>query len=99
MTESRIPKISGASKKAAFAWLTALHRQKMLFCLDDDPKDIWNIEENSRLFTDDEAREISEILNRLFEKLGDEVHGMAFEVFSRTFHTRAERREFKILYG
>lgn len=71
----------------------------MLFCLDDDPKDIWNIEENSRLFTDDEAREISEILNRLFEKLGDEVHGMAFEVFSRTFHTRAERREFKILYG
>lgn len=99
MAQSRIPPLAGTSKKSVFAWLTALHKQKILFCLDDDPRDIANIADGSPLFTDDEAREVSEILGLLFGKLGDELHGLAFEVLSRTFHTRIERRAFKILYG
>lgn len=99
MTNSRIPQLTGTSKKAAFAWLTALHKQEILFCLDDDSKDILNISNNSQLFTDDEAAEVLEILNRLFETLGNELHDLAFEVVSRTFHTRAERTSFKTIYG
>lgn len=99
MTQSRIPPLAGTSKKSAFAWLTALHKQEMLFCLDDDPSDIVSIADGSPLFTDDEARKVSEILGLLSGKLGDELHGLAFEVLSRTFHTRIERKAFKILYG
>ncbi|MDP2257657.1 MAG: hypothetical protein Q8K05_16680 [Polaromonas sp.] len=97
MSDSRIPQLTGTSKKAALAWLTTLHKEGMLFCLDDDPRDILKISDDSRLFTDDEATEVSGILNRLFIKLGDELHGLAFEVISRTFHTKAERKAFKTL--
>lgn len=99
MTQSRIPPLAGTSKKAAFAWLTALHKQEMLFCLDDDPQNILSNADNSPLFTDDEAKEVSKILGLLFGKLGDGLHGLAFEVLSRTFHTHAERRAFKTFYG
>lgn len=99
MINSRIPQLAGTSKKAAFTWLTALHKQEMLFCLDDDPGDIRKIADDSRLFTNDEAIEVAEILNRLFKKLGNELHDLAFEVVSRTFYNRAERRSFKIMYG
>lgn len=99
MAESRIPHVSGTSKKAAFAWLTALHKRELLFCLDSDPRDVVKISDDSRLFTDEEAIELSAILEKLFLKRGDELHELAFEVVSRTFHTRAERRAFKTMYG
>ncbi|MDO8772310.1 MAG: hypothetical protein Q7K57_27135 [Burkholderiaceae bacterium] len=97
MPKSRIPQLTGTSKNAALAWLTALHHGGMLFCLDDDPRDILKISDDSRLFTDGEAAEISGILNRLFTKRGDELHDLAFEVLSRTFHTKEERKAFKTL--
>ena len=99
MTESRIPELTGTSKKAANAWLSALHKRGLLFCLDDDPLDIWTISDGSRLFTDDEANEVSKILDRLFEKRGDELHELAYEIVSKTFHTRAQRRAFKTMDG
>lgn len=99
MVESRIPQLTGTSKRAAFVWLAALHKRKMLFCLDDDPHEIRKISDGSRLFTKNEAIEVSKILNRLFIKFGDELHELAFEVLSRTFHTKAERSAFKNLNG
>lgn len=99
MAKSRIPQISGTSREEAFVWFTALHKRGLLFCLDDDPRDLFKISDDSRLFTDEEAAELENILNGLFAKLGDELHELAFEVLSRTFHTRAERRAFKTMYG
>ena len=99
MEESRIPQLAGTSKKATFAWLTELHKRGLLFCLDDDPRDIVKISDGLPMFAEVECVEVSEILNRLFLKRGDEVFELAFEVFSRTFHTRAERRAFKTMYG
>ena len=99
MTESRIPVHGGTSKKAASAWLSALHTKGLLFCLDDQPEDIVTIADRSRTFTDDEAKEVTGILNTLVAKRGDELHGLAFEVLSKTFHTRTERKAFKTMYG
>lgn len=99
MTESRIPQLDGTSKKAAFTWLTALHKRELLFCLDDKPQDIFRISDGARLYTDDEAKEVTGILDVLFAKRGDQLHELAFEVVSRTFHTRAERRALKTMYG
>ena len=99
MTESRIPELTGTSKAAANAWLKALHKRNLLFCLDSDPKDLVKISDGTPTFSDSEAVEVSEILDRLFEKRGDELNELAFEVFSKTFHTRAERRAFKTMYG
>lgn len=99
MVKSRIPQLTGTSKKAAFLWLTALNKREMLFCLDDDPNEIRKISDDSRLFTDNEATEVSGILNRLFVALGNELHNLAFEVLSRTFHTAAGRSSFKTLNG
>ncbi len=99
MTASRIPELAGTSKKAAKAWLTELHKREMLFCLDDDPLDLFKISDGSRTFTDQEAKEVSELMDRLFEKRGDEMHTLAFETLSKTFHTRAERRKRGAMYG
>ena len=99
MVESRIPELIGTSKKAADAWLTAMHKRGLLFCLDDKPLDILKISDGSRIFTDNEANEVSKILDRLFEKRGDELHELAFEIVSKTFHTYTERRAFKTMYG
>ena len=99
MHESRIPQLAGTSRKAATAWLAALHERGMLFCLDDDPKEIVKISDGSRMFSDQECVEISSVLGALFLKLGDKLHGLAFDTLSRTFHTPAERRAFKTMYG
>ena len=99
MNDVRMPQLFGTSRKAAFAWLTAMHHRGLLFCLDDDPRAIVSIATGVRLFTDAEATEISAILNHLFMQHGDELHELAFEVVSRTFHTRAERQAFKSMGG
>ena len=99
MTESRIPELAGTSTAAANAWLNALHKRGLLFCLDSDPKDLVKISDGTPTFSDSEAVEVSEILDRLFQKRGDELHELAFEIVSKTFHTRAERRAFKTMYG
>ena len=99
MAKSRIPKLTGTSKKAANAWLKELHMRRLLFCLDNDPAELFQISDGTRTFTDDEAQEVSGLLNRLFEKRGDELDGLAYETLSKTFHTRAERRAFKVMYG
>lgn len=99
MAESHIPELTGTSKKAASAWLSTQHKRGLLFCLDDNPFDIWLISDGSRFFTDSEAHEVSEILTRPFDKRGDELHARAYEVLSKTFHTRAERRALNALYG
>lgn len=99
MVKTRIPKLLGTSKKSAFAWLTELHKKGLLFCLDDNPHDIVSIADGTPTFTDREATEITEILVLLFAKLGNQLHDLAFEVVSRTFHTRTERRAFNTMYG
>ena len=99
MTESRIPQLDGTSRKAAFAWLKVMHERELLFCLDDRPEDILRISDGTRLYSDDEAREVAGILDVLFAKRGDELHDLAFEVVSRTFHTPAERRAMQSMYG
>lgn len=99
MTASRIPPLDGTSKKAAFAWLQAMHKQELLFCLDDRPEEILRISDGTRLYSDNEAKEVAEILALLFAKRGDETHDLAFEVVSRTFHTPAERRAMHSVYG
>lgn len=99
MTESRIPELTGTSKKAANAWLKELHTRGLLFCLDNNPAELFQISDGTRTFTDDEVQEVSGLLNRLFEKRGDELYGLAYETLSKTLHTRAERRAFKVMYG
>jgi hypothetical protein len=99
MIESRIPQLTGTSKKAAFAWLTALHKAGLLFCPDDRPQDIVTIADGLQTFSTEEAESLTKILSRLFEKRGKELHDLAYEVVSRTFHTPAERRSFKTMYG
>lgn len=99
MTESRIPQLTGISKKAAFAWLQAMHARELLFCLDDRPQDIVRISDGSRLYSDEEAGKVSGILDMLFQEHGDDLHDLAFEVVSRTFHTPAERRAMHSMYG
>lgn len=99
MAESRIPELNGTSKKAANAWLNELHTRGLLFCLDNDPAELFQISDGTRTFTDVEAQEVSGLVNRLFEKRGDELYELAYETLSKTFHTQAERRAFKVLYG
>lgn len=99
MAKSRIPHIRGDSREEVFAWFSALHKRGLLFCLDNDPRELFKISDDSRLFTNEEAAEISVILHALFVRHGDVLHELAFEVVSRTFHARAERRAFKTMYG
>ncbi|OYZ78564.1 MAG: hypothetical protein B7X65_18735 [Polaromonas sp. 39-63-25] len=76
-----------------------MHKQELLFCLDDRPEDILRISDGTRLYSDNEAKEVAGILDVLFAKHGDELHDLAFEVVSRTFHIPAERRAMHSMYG
>jgi hypothetical protein len=99
MAESRIPELTGTSKKAANAWLKELHTRGLLFCLDNNPAELIQISDGTRTFTADEAQEVSGLVTHLFEKRDDELYELAYETLSKTFHIRAERRAFKAIYG
>lgn len=99
MYESRIPHLDGTSKKAVASWLSALHGRGMLFCLDENPKDIVLISDGSRMFSDEEAVQISSTIDKLFLKFGDELHDLAYDTISKTFHTPSERRAIKSMHG
>ena len=53
----------------------------------------------SSLVEMDTQFEISSILDILFSKFGDELHNLVFDIISKTFHTPAERRAIKTMYG
>lgn len=97
MIESRIPKISGTSKRAAIAWLIARQRQQLLFCIDDDPYSVTRIADGQRTFTDQEAAEVTKAIAALFSFHGDAVYELAFSVVSKRFHLAAERQAFEAL--
>jgi hypothetical protein len=99
MHKSRIPHLDNTSKKATTEWLANLHKQRMLFCLDENPKNIVHMSNGLPMFTDKEAVEISSIVDILFSKFGDKLHNMAFDILSKTFHTPAERQTIKTMYG
>lgn len=99
MHKSRIPPLTSTSQRAAFSWLSALHKRGLLFCLDDKPQDIVNISNGLPTFTSEEAEEVEVILDRLFVIRGNELHELAYEVLSKTIHTPAERRALKAMYG
>ena len=100
MNESRIPPFTdGTSKNAAPGWLAALHKESLLFCLDDDSKDIVLMSDGSRMFLDKEAEEIASIYDLVILKLGDTLHEFAFDTLGRAFHAKAERRAFRTMYG
>lgn len=99
MTESRIPQLTGTSKKAAKKWLNELHKLGLLFCLDNDPFELLSISDWSRAFTDHEATQLTEILDCLFKKQGDELYAFAYETLAKTFFTPAERREQARMYA
>ena len=99
MAPNRIPKLTGDSAKAAKSWLNRMHKRGLLFCLDDDPRGIVRIDNDMPVFTAEECSAVSGILDRIFTALGDEVHDLAFDLVSRTFYTRAERRALKVQYG
>ena len=99
MTTCKIPKLKADNAKAAKSWLQRMHRRNLLFCVDSNPQDLVKISDGSPMFTALECVELSAILDRLFAAIGSEVHDLAFDVVSRTFHTRSERRAIKAIYG
>jgi hypothetical protein len=99
MTTQTIPELRGASKRAATTWFSEMHKLGLLFCLDTPPHDIYRISDGARTFTDEQVKSVTSVVNALFDKHGDAVHEFAFEVVSKTFHTPAERRTLKTMYG
>jgi hypothetical protein len=99
MDSNRIPKLTGDTERAARSWLNRMHKSGLLFCLDDDPRNIVRIANDEPTFTASECATIASYLDRIFSAIGDVIFDLAFDVVSRTFHTRAERRSFKAQCG
>lgn len=99
MKPSRIPRLSATTPTAARSWLRRMHSAGLLFCLDDDPRDIVSIATGEPTFTAEECATVSKMVDQLFAALGDDVHALAFDTVSRTFHTRKERALLRSLYG
>lgn len=99
MKPSRIPRLSDTTPAAARSWLQRMHTAGLLFCLDDDPRDIVSLADGKPVFSEDECATVSSLLRQLFTALGDSVHDLAFDVVSQTFHTRQERAMHRSLYG
>ena len=99
MDSNRIPKLTADTKTAARSWLNRMHKRGLLFCLDDAPQNIERIDDGTPMFTALECATISAILERIFTAIGDDAHELAFDIVSRTFHTRAERKALQAQYG
>lgn len=95
MTTMRIPKLTGTTRSAAASWINRLHKKGLLFCLDDDPADIVKTADGEPMFPQSDVDKLNEIVGHLYTAIGDEIHELAFEAVSKTFHTRPERRAFR----
>jgi hypothetical protein len=71
---SRIPALQEQTFGAAQQWFATMQKAELLFHPDDDPQDIVAVATNKQVFTAVEVTAVREIMEQLFETLGDDVY-------------------------
>jgi hypothetical protein len=99
MAEFKLPEISGSSRAATVSWFKELSSLGLIFHPDDDPEQIFNIESGKRMFSAQQASQLSTTLSRLFKALGDDIYDIAFETVSSGFHSSRESDQQKRSHG
>lgn len=76
---SRIPELMDDSDSALFLWWKQMATAGLAFHPDDDPYDITGCRTGDRVFTDDEAFEVSQIVARQHTMCGDMIYTAALQ--------------------
>lgn len=76
---SRIPELMDDSESAMFLWWRQMAMAGLAFHPDDDPYDITGCRTGDRVFTDDEAFEVSQIVARQHTMCGDLIYTAALQ--------------------
>lgn len=85
-TQSRIPTLHDTTFDGALLWFSEMQCGNLLFHPEDDPADIFNIQNGARTFSDREVAELRFVLSELEQKLGHEaVIDAAYPIFMNTF--------------
>ena len=94
MIKSRIPRLGRSTVKSISAWLSDMHSNSLLFCLDNDPAELVRIADGATMFSAVEVSQLRKILVLIRRCVGEDMHALSFEVVSMTFHTADERYSF-----
>jgi hypothetical protein len=97
--KTRIPELHSPDKTAARLWMEEMHKRGLLFCMDDRPEDIVDIQSGEQRFTESECATLNQYLESLYQTIGDAIHEIAFDVVRQTLLTKAEREATDRLYG
>jgi hypothetical protein len=76
-SELRIPSLKTVSFDGAVQWFTEMANRGLLFHPDDDPADMILIKTGEPMFSDQEAESARQVLNQLFDALGEDVYEIA----------------------
>lgn len=80
MSIQRIPPLVDITPSSARDWMIQMIDLRLMFHPDDDPADIISPPHWTRTFSDTEAVELRDIVDRLFKALGDEVYEIGCDV-------------------
>ena len=83
MSQSRIPAVSGDSADSMNVWFGELWERGLLFHPDDPPETIISLATDTPLFSMDEARSATQIIDSFFTRFGDAVYDAAYPHFMR----------------
>jgi len=80
MSARAIPQLVDVTPSSAKSWMEQMIELGLFFHPDDDPSDIIYAPQWDKLFSDDEAVTLREIISRLFTSLGDQVYEIGCDV-------------------
>ena len=89
-TARRIPTCKDYSFDGMLYWFAEMSVKEFLFHPDDDPGEIVYISDGTQMFTKKEVRRLRKILDRMFERNGDEVYEAAYPIFMKRMGIRLD---------
>ena len=86
----RIPTGNNYTLDGMLHWFAEMSSREFLFHPNDEPNDIVRIQDGKPVFSKMEADQLRKILDRMFEKNGDDVYEAAYPFFMNRMGIRLD---------
>jgi len=83
MNTQRVPAYKDQGFDGMLAWFAEMSLRDLLFHPEDSPREIVNVVDGSRIFTDGECADVERILSDMYSAHGDDVLAACYPIFMR----------------
>ena len=90
MEAIRIPNLTENTFDGMLRWFAEMAKRDLLFHPDDSPDQIVRISTGQATFSAEECRKAEDILSRMFDRFGSDVHEAAYPIFMQHFNGRLD---------